>query len=578
MGGFCGQLGPGPVDLSAALAALGPGADERCSRALGGGLFLDLGSRTRTAPAPRQQGPCAAVIDGAIDNLAEVRAELLGSGHPPGAAEEGCAAWVAERAGEEWGESVLLRLSGPFALALWDGRRDCLLLARDRLGERPLFFAREGERLLFATAPQALFALGVSRALEPLALPLYLRGHALPAPLTFWRAVRKLGPGERLTWGREALSTGRHWELSLGPERRGEGAAAGRAQRLLEASLGAALKAEGPAVLHSGGPFGHGLVALCARRGPVPSLFVSLPGGEEQAALAREEAARLGVPFVELPLRPQPEELLSVAGALSEPVGDPAAALVSLALQAARAHAGTVLVPWGAGELFPLGATGARASGLFAGPRALLSLPEREPRAAGREEPEDLLAEGLSRSETAALLSEGFTGGARAPVLAPLLERAPGEGQEERAAWVRLNLALPELRLSPMVLAASRLGLSLRAPFCGHRLAEHAASIAFSQRRAVFLRTLEGALPKGLHSLPDPLLRYGCDAAGLLLPARRLLDPARLAREGFFDPQGVQALLSALGQGRPGASRAVYSLLAFQRFLEEEERFAPVPP
>ena len=99
-----------------------------------------------------------------------------------------------------YGADAFRRLEGMFALAIWDARRGRLLLARDRSGEKPVFYADLDGELAFASEPKALLEYpGVGRDLEPLAVALFVALGYVPQPLTMHRAVRKLPPGSLLT-------------------------------------------------------------------------------------------------------------------------------------------------------------------------------------------------------------------------------------------------------------------------------------------------------------------------------------------------------------------------------------------
>src|SRR5207245_295901 len=102
---------------------------------------------------------------------------------------------------EEYGESGVERMRGMFALAIWDARARKLLLARDRLGIKPLYFARQGRRLIFASEIKSLLASGlIARRLNPQALRIYLQFGHVPPPWTIVDGVVPLPPGHIAIW------------------------------------------------------------------------------------------------------------------------------------------------------------------------------------------------------------------------------------------------------------------------------------------------------------------------------------------------------------------------------------------
>src|SRR5918997_818429 len=138
------------------------------------------------------------VQNGEILNHAALHDELVARGH---AFRTRCDTEVLAHGYEEWGDELLGRLRGMFALAIWDAGDGRLLLARDRFGIKPLFYAAHGGRIAFASELTALaHAPGFSRELDPDAVEAYLAFNSIPAPLTAYRAARKLPPGHRLDW------------------------------------------------------------------------------------------------------------------------------------------------------------------------------------------------------------------------------------------------------------------------------------------------------------------------------------------------------------------------------------------
>jgi len=155
----------------------------------------------------------ALVFNGTIYNYRELRAELQGLGYrffSDGDSE------VIIKAYHAWGEACVERLHGMFAFAVWDMRRQRLFLARDRLGIKPLYYARTGNWLRFASNTQALLAAGdVDTSIDPVALHHQLTLHAvIPAPRTLLNGVRKLAPGTTLTVDATGEATERvYWTL-----------------------------------------------------------------------------------------------------------------------------------------------------------------------------------------------------------------------------------------------------------------------------------------------------------------------------------------------------------------------------
>src|SRR5690554_337214 len=125
-----------------------------------------------------------------------------------------------------WGEDVLERLVGQFAFGIWDNDRRRLFLARDRLGEKPLYYARTARAFAFASEIQALRGLeGVDLSIEPAAVQLYLEQLYVPAPLSIHVGIRKLMPGHAMFVDEASTNIWRYWDplpVATRPARRFE--------------------------------------------------------------------------------------------------------------------------------------------------------------------------------------------------------------------------------------------------------------------------------------------------------------------------------------------------------------------
>jgi asparagine synthase (glutamine-hydrolysing) len=174
--------------------------------------IIDLSERSHQPMLDTTLG-LALVFNGTIYNYPQLRAELIGKGHvfhSDGDTE------VILRAYAEWGEACVSRLHGAFAFGLWDARAQTLLLARDRLGIKPLYFCQDAGSIRFASTPQALLAGGeINTGIDPIALHHHFTLHAVvPAPRTLLAGIRKLPPATALLIDRQGRSqTRQYWQL-----------------------------------------------------------------------------------------------------------------------------------------------------------------------------------------------------------------------------------------------------------------------------------------------------------------------------------------------------------------------------
>ncbi|HEX8050644.1 MAG TPA: asparagine synthase (glutamine-hydrolyzing), partial [Solirubrobacterales bacterium] len=310
-------------------------------------------------PIANEDGSCVVVQNGEIYNYRELKRELGGRGHRFAT---DCDTEVLVHAYEEWGDAFLERLRGMFALALWDKRRQRLLLARDRFGIKPLYYRHVDGGLSFASELKAMLEQpGFSRKIDPKAVAAYLAFNSIPAPLTIFAEARKLPPGHLLAWEGGEVDVRRYARPGPPPagEVRRESAdeLAAELREVLDDSVRAHLVADVPVgVLLSGGVDSGGLAALASQHVDEPLRTFSI-GFEEQGfdelSRARLVAERYGTDHHELVLRPDAVELLpKLVEAFDEPFGDSSALPTYLVSELAVGEVKVALSGEGGDELF----------------------------------------------------------------------------------------------------------------------------------------------------------------------------------------------------------------------------------
>src|SRR5262245_8628591 len=234
-------------------------------------------------PIANEDGSIVVVQNGEIYNYRELKAELEGQGHRFAT---DCDTEVLVHAYEQHGDEFVERLRGMFAIALWDDRRQRLLLARDRFGIKPLYFRQAGGELSFGSELKALIEQpGFSRAIDHEALAAYLAFNSIPAPLTIFAEARKLHAGHVLTWEGGRTEQRRYARPGPPPEAaQREGSAdllAAELREVLADSIRAHLVADVPVgVLLSGGVDSGGITALASAASEQPLKSFSI-GFEE---------------------------------------------------------------------------------------------------------------------------------------------------------------------------------------------------------------------------------------------------------------------------------------------------------
>jgi asparagine synthase (glutamine-hydrolysing) len=310
-------------------------------------------------PMPNETGDVWVVFNGEIYNHAELRPGLEARGHQY---RSHCDTETIVHLYEEEGEDVVQSLRGMFAFAIWDRPRQRLLLARDRLGIKPLYYTDTGSELLFASEIKALLAAGGVRvAFNEAVLPEFLATRFVSGESTFFRGIRKLLPGHVLTWSPGAGPTTRaYWQPprpSSRPAAQGPPAACDLRERL-EAAVSSHLMSDVPlGVFLSGGIDSTALAAIAARitREPLQTFAVGFEDrGTSELPYARLAAAHIGARHREVTLSPEAffERLPHALWHEDEPIAFPSSIPLYALAQLARRHVKVVLTGEGADELF----------------------------------------------------------------------------------------------------------------------------------------------------------------------------------------------------------------------------------
>src|SRR6266403_2888216 len=164
-------------------------------------------------PISNEDGRLWVMLNGEIYNYPELRRELEAKGHHFATHSD---TETIVHLYEEYGEGCIAKLHGMFAIALWDAPRRRLLLARDRVGKKPLFYAADRNRIIFGSELKALLAAGgIPKDIDTEGLSDYFSLGYIPAPKTVYRALRKLRPGHYLVAERGQIRGACYWDLSF---------------------------------------------------------------------------------------------------------------------------------------------------------------------------------------------------------------------------------------------------------------------------------------------------------------------------------------------------------------------------
>jgi len=323
--------------------------------------ILDLAGGRQ--PMSNEDGTIWVTFNGEIYNFRELRARLEGLGHRF-ATRSDTEAIV--HAYEQYGPACVKELRGMFAFALWDQPRQTLLLARDRVGKKPLFYAEIDGQWVFASELQALLQHpGLAREVDWTALDDYLTYGYVPAPKTIFRGVHKLPPAHWLTLrlrpggsGGPEVHTERYWQLAYEPKLRlsEEDAADGLLEVLREA-VRLRMIADVPlGTLLSGGIDSSIVVALMSQLSDRPVKTFSIGFDDQQfneLPHARRVAERCGTEHHELIVRPNALEVLpTLVRHYGEPYADSSAIPTYYVAKLTREHVKVALNGDGGDECF----------------------------------------------------------------------------------------------------------------------------------------------------------------------------------------------------------------------------------
>jgi asparagine synthase (glutamine-hydrolysing) len=484
------------------------------------------GRQPMTDPA----GEVVIVFNGEIYNYQDLRTDLEARGRRFRSTSDTEVLLEAYRA---WGTGCLDRLDGMFAFALFDRRDRRLLLARDRAGEKPLFYRHEAGRLWFASELKALLADGSRRpAIDAEALEFYLAYGYVPAPRCILRGFRKLPPGWALVYEADGdrLHGWRYWDLPAPAAANGRTAddLADELHGMLRGSVRRRLAADVPVgVLLSGGVDSSLVTAMAAEVAPSPvrTFTITFPGAGkfDEARYARLVAGHFGARHTELAAEPADVDVLpELARQYDEPIADSSMVPTYLVSRLVREHATVALGGDGGDELFG-GYPQHRWVQQQAGLRRMVPGPVRS---AARRIAAGLLPTGLrgrnyllgglsDLPESIAQVNVYFDAGLRRRLLAPGARPEGPDGRPERfkadlchpgrtplqlATAADFHAYLAEDILVKVDRASMLTSLEVRCPFLDHRIIEFAFRDvpddlrATWRRRKVLLRRLAARL------------------------------------------------------------------------------------
>lgn len=573
-------------------------------------LDLEGGHQPMFNPSER----IALVYNGEVYNYRDLRAELERTGRRFRTHSD---TEVLLQAYEAYGDAMLQRLNGMFAFALYDADRDRLLLARDRLGIKPLFYSLQNGTLTFASELDALGRSGITAgSINPAAVDAYFSFLYVPAPDSIFTNVQKLLPGEKLVFEHGRLTKERYWRVNYAPDESWtlDSAAerylelmtdAVRLQSVSDVPLGAFL---------SGGMDSSTVVGLLSGISSRPVKTFSIGFGDpatDELEYARVAAEHFGTEHTEEILEP---DMASMAGELirhfGEPFGDSSAVPTWLVSRIARRDVTVALSGDGGDELFAgyrwayLGKTVDQYRNIPAPLRHLIAtalslLPDSPAVARLRNFSGDSFRarhEGFRRRETifpadlrAALYSPRLRQRVASCAVDRFQEHADAAGaisDDNRMLYQDLVMYLPDDILTKVDRMSMASSLEARVPILDHRIVEFAATVPFhlkyrgGESKRLVKHAVRSLLPARLlaqrkRGFAIPVHQWFRSRLRTHFEEAALSSDARCA--SFLEPDVIRALLKAHLAGRENHGYQLWAILMFEHWLRYMESTSGIP-
>jgi len=333
-------------------------ADGRCAIGMRRLSIIDLSGGHQ--PIANQDGSLVVVCNGEIYNFRELRRELEACGHRFRTHSD---SEVVLHGYAQWGRAFVERLNGMFGFAIWDARRQTLLVGRDRLGIKPIYWLNDGRRVAFASEAKALLELdGVAREIDPNALTSYLELGYVPAPLSMLRGIAKLPIASLLEVSPAGVEVHTYWQPGTAVDHTVKPQEwVDRVRARLEESVRMQMVSDVPiGAFLSGGIDSSAVLAFMKRHStePVKTYSIGFDGGAAERFYneldhAREVATLFGTDHHEILVRPDVVQLLpKLLWHMDEPIADSAFVTTYLVSEFARRDVKVILSGVGGDELF----------------------------------------------------------------------------------------------------------------------------------------------------------------------------------------------------------------------------------
>jgi len=572
--------------------------------------IIDL--KTGKQPISNEDGSVWIVFNGEIYNHLELRKDLEKKGHQFKTKTD---TEAIVHAYEEYGEKCPRKLNGMFAFAIWDKRKQSLFLARDRIGIKPLYYFFDRNRLVFGSELKSILKAGeIPRRIDLQALDNFLTFEYIPAPLSIFQDIKKLPPGYTLTLYNHDIKVKSYWELNFQSNGLDEVKIQKKLRDLLQDAVKIRLMSDVPlGAFLSGGVDSSIIVALMAQvmDQPVKTFSIGFEDSSyNELNYARMVAKKYNTDHHEFIIKPDAVELTeNLLGFLDEPFGDFSIFPTYLVSKMARDYVTVVLSGDGGDELFA-GYDTYIADKLYGYyhkvPKFLRNgfmtkfvdiVPPSSKKKGivnrvkrfveGTKLPEDLRHTRwmifMQEAEKALLYNDDMKSG--------ILEKDPYKfirhyfanssylknDETSQQMYVDIKTYLVDdilVKVDRMSMATS---LEARVPYLDYRFVELSASIPShlklkgKQTKHILKKSMEDLLPhdilyRGKEGFSIPIKNWlKKDLKPMLTD---ILSPKKVAREGFFNPQYIEKLITEHMRGYKNHSHRLWALMIFGKWYD----------
>ncbi len=572
--------------------------------------IIDL--HTGNQPVYSEDKSIVVMMNGELYNYREVKADLEQRGHKFVTQTD---TEIVPHLYQEYGDDFVDHINGMYAITLWDTRRKRLVIARDRYGEKPLYYGVFDGKLIYASEPKALLAHpSVNAELDAESLRQYLSFDYVPAPRSIYKGISKLPAAHIMTVENGEIITRRYWNLSFSKNGHTSSIerAASELRDLLSDAVRMRLVADVPlGILLSGGIDSSTVAAFATQHATETIKTFSIGFSEDsfdESRYARQVAAHLGTDHHEEILSAEKAgDLISEVGAwLDEPLSDGSLIPTYLLARFVRKHVTVALGGDGGDEIFagyPMYFGHKVASAYNTIPQFLRSsliepIVHRLP-VSTKNMSFDYKAKRFVKSakydaiqrhhswfgsfsidEQRSLLTEHVLAQTNGDIYAGprnLLDICDAKDEIERMQYLDMNFYMAEDILTKVDRASMAVSLETRAPFLDPRIGQFASSLPLdyklrgSKGKFILKKSVEGLIPDSI--LHRSKKGFGIPIAdwlkGRLNPLMHdLLAPTRLNDQGLFEPDHVQTLIAEHEKGIASHHKQLWTLLVFQLWYD----------